>query len=295
MCTLALTLSAHAADSTEPPVANTTADPMAAPTVNPTPTHENDYTYKGAVGYKGEVMAEPEMKRNHFEGIGALGIGKLNAANSYLGVTQSETDSLVQTNSSSWDTFGAQLGAGYIFNRCGTLQCSDHVQWFTAIEPQVNLYYLASNSIKGNVVRFNNANFNQMTYDMPVHSTRLMLDAAVTVAAWRQVSIYAKGGIGSAWTSISYHDSDNGGNTCANQAVSLSSRTSGNFAWEAGPGLLVDLNKRFGLSFEYLFANLGTVKTSAHGSTGTITTPIVTPASFKLKTQTALLGLHIAL
>lgn len=160
----------------------------------------------------------------------------------------------------------------------------------------MNLYQLSTNSIHGNVLRYGSSAYNELNYDMPVHSTRLMLDAALTVAKWKSLSIYAKGGIGEARTRVSYSDQDNGTNTdCPNASTSLGSNTSSNFAWEAGVGVNYAINDRFGLSLEYLYADLGTVKTSASGSTGAITIPTISAPSFDLKAQTALLGLHVAI
>ena len=260
------------------------------------------HNYKGERGYKDVVYKDVvykdiPLKHDHFEVIGAPGIAKLNANGlSQLGVTSSETDTLVQTNANQWDAFAAQLGVGFVHYFPYGRNYSNNVQWFPSIEPELNVYYLASNSIKGDVWRFNSPAFNQMTFDIPVHSTRLMLDAALTIASYKKLSFYAIGGIGNAWTSVSYHDTDNDSTaSCPDQRVSLSSHTSTHFTWEAGLGLTYAFNHRVGVSFEYLYANLGRVNTSGSGNTGTIMAPVLIPAHFNLRTQTGLLGLHIAI
>jgi hypothetical protein len=262
------------------------------------PIHKHKYqhgygNYKGEANYK--QLVAPVKSANHFEVIGGLGIAKLNAGNGELGVTSSETDRLVQTNSGSWNTFGAQLGAGYVYYMRNAQQYSENVQYFPSIEPELNLYYLNSNSIDGNVWRFNNSNFNQLTYDIPLRSTRLMLDAALTVASYKQFSVYAIGGIGNAWNRTSYSDVDGANTPCPDQRLSLGSHTNSNFAWEAGAGLAFAFNNRINLSLEYLYTNLGRIQTSGSGNIGLITAPIISPAHFNLKSQTALLALHIAL
>lgn len=242
-----------------------------------------------------KTLAKQKAK-NHFEVIAGLGIAKLNAGNSELGVTSSETDKLVQTNPNAWNTFGAQLGVGYIHYFGDARQYADKVQWFPSIEPEVNLYYLSSSSIKGDVWRFNDPNFNQLKYDIPLHSTRLMLDAALTVASWKKLSVYAIGGIGNAWNRIGYSDQDKDTSTpCTDQRLNLNKNTRAHFSWEAGAGLTYAANTRVSFSLEYLFTYLGTVQTSGSGYTGTITAPVIVPAHFNLRSQTALLGLHIAL
>lgn len=261
-----------------------------------TSRHHHKYHNHHHYGYKGEgrPVFTPEIMPNHFEVIGAGGVAALDAENSRLGVTSSEIDKLVQTNSDDWNTAAGQLGIGYIYNFCHASRCSDRVQWFPSIEPELNLYYLSSNSIDGDVWRFGSPGFNDLTFDMPLRSTRLMLDVALTVAAWRQYSIYAIGGLGNAWNRLGYSDRDKGNLPCPEQRLRLSSHTRSQFAWEVGGGLNFAFNDRIGLSLEYLFTHLGNVRTSGSGNAGILTTAII-PAHFNLSSQTGLLGLHIAL
>jgi len=237
-------------------------------------------------------------ERGHFEVIGALGAAQLNAGNSRLGVTSSETDTLVQTNSNQWDTLAAQLGAGYVYNIHFKGQYTGQVKWLSSIEPELNVYHLASNSIKGDVWRFNSAAFNELTYDIPLHSTRLMLDGALTIATWQRLSVYAIGGIGNAWNRVGYSDTDNDSDSispCPEQRLKLNSNTSAHFAWEVGAGLIYAANNRIGVSVEYLYTDLGRVSTSANGNAGTTTAPMIVPARFRLKSNQGFIGLHVAL
>jgi len=252
--------------------------------------------YKDKHHYK-DYKDMPAQSYNHFEVIGAGGIAKLDAGNGTLGVTSSEKDSLVQTNSNNWNTQAAQLGVGYIYYFGHATPYSENAQWFTSIEPQVNLYYLASNSINGYVSRFQNPSYSGISFDIPLHSTRLMLDAALTAVSWRRLSLYGIAGIGEAWNRISYSDSvnNNAGSSCPNQRVSLGSNTNTNFVWEAGLGLNFEASQRVGVSLEYLYTHLGTVKASGGGNEGSVTSPVISSPSFNLKSQTALLGLHIAI
>jgi opacity protein-like surface antigen len=160
----------------------------------------------------------------------------------------------------------------------------------------VNVYNLHSNSgIKGDVWRFDSADFNDLTYKSTVNSTRLMFDAALTVASWRWFSVYAIGGIGEAWNRIGYSDYDKDDLTCYDQRLDLGTNTTSNFAWETGAGVRVAFNDRVGLSLQYLYANLGSAHTSSSGTSGTITAPVIVPAQFNLWSHSGLLGLHITL
>lgn len=213
-----------------------------------------------------------------------------------LGVTSSETDRLVQSGNNNWNNLAAQLGVGYVHYFRAPQQHQGSVLWFPSIEPEVNAYYLGASTIKGDVWRFESADFNELTYKMPIKSTRVMFDGALTIATVKKrLSLYAKGGIGNAWNRASYSDADKGDSSCALQGLHLNTATHSNFAWEAGAGLIYAFNQRVGLSLEYLYADLGTMKTSATGNTGTITTPVIVPANFDLNSQAVLLGLHIAL
>lgn len=240
------------------------------------------------------IATESPTMQDHFEIIGALGIANLRAGDSTIGVTSSETDKLVQTNTNSWNTFGAQLGLGYVAYLRDVPEYPCDAQWFRYLEPELNAYYLGSNSIKGDVWRFGSPSFNQLTYDISVHSVRLMLDAALDIVSYKKLSLYAIGGLGGAWSRIGYSDSDKG-ISCPDQRLDLDTEGHTTFAWELGGGLAYYFNDRIGLSLEYLYADLGHVRTSASGNTGTITAPVIVPASFKLKAHNVLLGLHVTL
>ena len=254
--------------------------------------HESEINTRVVIGDRDGL--EPTTS-NHLDIIGALGIASLDVGDGYLGVTNSETDRLVQTNGNKWNTLAAQLGVGYVYYLNNYNPLSDQVQWFTTIEPELNGYYLGRSSIKGDVWRFSRPDFNDMTFNMPIESYRLMLDGALTIVSRKQYSLYAIGGIGNAWNRAGYSDADRSGIPCTDQFLNLDSTTRSSFAWEAGAGLSYAFNNRFTLSLEYLYADLGSVKTPGTGFSGNITAPVLVPASFKLTSQAALFGLHVAI
>lgn len=230
----------------------------------------------------------------YFELIGAGSVSQVQAGNGELGITSNETDRLVQTNDNTLNSWGGQLGVGYVYYIMNARKCSPCVQWFPMIEPEINVYYSKYQNL-GDVYRFDSVAFNDLTYNMPIRSTRVMLDAALTLASWCQYSVYAIGGVGNAWNRVSYSDTFNDDGSCSEQNISLSSRTTSHFAWEAGLGLTYAINNCIGVSAEYLYTDFGNLETSGSGNTGTITTPLISPASFNLHTQAVLLGLHVAI
>ena len=233
---------------------------------------------------------------NHFEVIGALGIADPMLGSGVLGVTSNETDFLVKPNGTNWSTFAAQAGVGFVHYFPGAMQYSENLQWFPSIEAELNGYYLGQGNFTSAVWRFNSPAFNEMTYHLSIQSTRLMVDGALTIASKKQFSLYTIGGIGNAWNRLNYSDNDNNNTAaCPDQGLNLGSHTHSNFAWELGAGVTYAFNPRVLLSLEYLYANLGTAQTSAHGNTGSIAIPNIVPAQLHLNSQAALLGLHIAL
>lgn len=238
----------------------------------------------------------PEKAHDHPEIIGALGVGDLMPGSGQLGVTNSETDFLVQPNGNNWNVFGAQAGVGYVHYFPGALQYSENLQWFPSIEPKLNAYYLGQETFSGDVWRFNSSAFNEMTYTMSIQSVRLMADGALTIMSKKKYSLYAIGGIGNAWSYLSYSDTDNANAApCADQGLNLGKNMHSSFAWEVGGGITYTYNPRVLLSLEYLYADLGRAETSAIGNTGTITSPHITPAQFNLNSQAILAGLHVTL
>lgn len=271
-------------------VKNRTAIPVSTSLGKIAPIHVS----VGAMDKDAALMSK--RVANHFEVIGALGVGAFDPGDGVLGVTSSETDRLVQSGNNNWNNLAAQLGVGYVHYFRDPQQYPDLVLWFPSIEPEVNAYYLGDSTIKGDVWRFESANFNELTYKMPIKSMRVMFDGALTIVTVKQwLSFYAIGGLGNAWNQASYRDTANGGSSCTLQSLNLNTATHSNFAWEAGAGLIYAFNHRMGLSLEYLYADLGTMKTSAIGNTGTITTPVIVPASFHLNSQAVLFGLHVSL
>lgn len=249
---------------------------------HPAKAHSRDYQNEIS------VLENP----NHFEYIVALGLSKAAAGNSHINVTSNETDKLVQTNDNAWNTWVGQLGAGYVFYFPNKQRFSPGTQWFPSLEPQLNFYF-SDNRVKGDVYRFNSPDFNDFSYTSTVTTSRLMLDAALTIVSKDAYSLFVIAGIGDAWSKINYDDSVNGSNTCNLSALSSGDRNQSNFAWELGAGVAYAFNNRINLSLEYLYTDFGSLKLPGSIQGAFFTAPIA-PSSFSLNTQAVLLGLHVA-
>jgi opacity protein-like surface antigen len=248
------------------------------------PTHTN---YKGEVPF---TLEDP----NHFEVIAGLGISAIDADDSYLAITSNETDKLVQTNNHRWNTLVGQLGAGYVFFFPNKLRFSPETQWFTSLEPELNFYY-AANQVKGDIYRFSDPNFNDFTYKTTITTSRLMLDAALTIVARSAYSLFVIGGIGNSWSTVGYHDTQDAGASCSVSALSNHDKHRSHFAWELGAGVAYAFNDKVNLSLEYLYTDFGTMDLSGTLQNTALTTTQTAQSSFNLNTQAVLLDLHVAL
>lgn len=230
----------------------------------------------------------------YFEIIAAGSLSQVRHTNSKLGITSSETDSLVQRKDNDWDSWGAQVGVGYVYYIGGARRFCSDLQWFPMLEPQINAYY-SNYRNKGDVFRFGSPSFNELTYSTHIRSTRLMFDTALTVLSRCGFSTFVIGGLGDASSRVRYSDTVNSDITCDIQNINLDSKSNSHFVWELGAGLNYAFNCRVGVSAEYLYTDFGKLNPSRSGNTGIIAQPIISPANFNLHTQAVLLGLHVAL
>ena len=228
----------------------------------------------------------PQDNLDHFDIIGAVGIATLGVSDAQFRVSSIETDRMLQNNTS-WNNFSGQLGIGYVHYLPETWR-STEVTWFPSIEPELNVYYVGGSSIEGNVLQYESRALNNLTYSMPINSTRLMIDGVLTLASMDQFSIYGKGGLGNAWSRIGYSDEFN---TSRLNRFNQNTRTDSSFVWEAGAGVQYAFNPRIGLSLEYLYTTLGNQTIAKQGNGAT--TSIVRSGAFHMNTQAALLGLHV--
>ncbi len=241
-------------------------------------------------------LVEPIGFSDHFAIIGSLGVANLRVKNSVIGVTYDETDRLLQTNKNHWESLGAQVGLGYVHYFRGNTGYLGQAQWFPFIQPQVNVHFINGNpGIKGNVQLFESQDSNQLFFNAPVYSTRLMFDTALTVVARSPFSLYAIGGIGNAWNRMKYSDKTIGYEVNCNESISLRSHTHANFAWEVGGGLMANISNRIALNFQYLYADLGKARSSVIVNDSANHAPLYLPPIFNLSAQTLTLGLHIAI
>ncbi|MFA6036700.1 MAG: outer membrane beta-barrel protein [Legionellales bacterium] len=216
------------------------------------------------------------------------GITTIDAEDTDLVVTASETDKLVQTNGNDWDTWTGQIGFGYVFSFVEDFSTGD-VAWFPIINPQINLYVIGDSDITGDVWRFESPAYNQADYTMGFRSTRVMFDLGVTIAAIDRFSIYALGGLGAAWNSTSFNAQGKDGLDCPIDNVNLNEEDSSGFAYEFGGGLTFAATDRVAISLEYLYTGFDDVDLGGDPALD------IDGSNLYINAQSVLLGLRFAI
>lgn len=200
-----------------------------------------------------------------------------------------ETDKFTPTDENDWDWGTARIGLGYVFAITDELD-DDELIWFPLLTPQLNLYYLRGD-VDGEIYRYEDANFNDQSFDMDFSSTRLMFDLGLTIASYEQLSLYGLAGIGISWNKVDmdteFHDA-----SCDDCIVGLpnSDENSTGFAYEIGAGLSYAVMDNLSVALEYLFTGFNDVELGDNNE------PFNTESSdMDIHAQSLLLGIRIAL
>ncbi len=146
---------------------------------------------------------------------------------------------------------------------------------------ELNLYG-SSTTINGNVWQFQNAALNNFSFGAPITSTRLMLDVKPLLFNLDPFEIYPILGIGAAWNTISFQEVVIAGSGVV--PTSFNKNTNTNFAYDLGTGVRIGLTTHLTAALEYLYTNLGSISPTNAG--------VVSPPTFKVDSQSLLLGLN---
>ncbi len=191
--------------------------------------------------------------------------------NTYVVVSPLETDSnriKHVTNTALW-----KIGMGYHF--------------FDNLLVELNAYH-SSTTIHGEVWQYQLPNFNNYTFNAPLHSNLLMIDVKQRLFSFHQISLYLIGGLGAAWNNISYRETVSNATVDPQSYIALSKRTQTTVAYDLGAGVTGHITEHLNAFAEYLYTKFGTITPSAHSSTET---SIQHASSFSVRSQTLLLGL----
>ncbi len=203
-----------------------------------------------------------------------------------------EKDSLIQ-DGTDWSSWTIAVGVGYLY----PLQEAEddaELTWFPAITPELNLYYLNGSDIEGDVYRYQDPDLNDGTYTSEFSSTRLMLDFDLTVIEIEKFSVFALAGLGIAFNSTDLNVMVNEEHNFPD--FSLDSNESTAFAYEFGAGFGYAITDDWGVSLEYLYANLGEANVS--GSSPIPGDPddlVIDSSDIDMTSQSIILGMTFAL
>ncbi len=136
------------------------------------------------------LYASPSVSSlaNHAELSIAGGIARINSSTPSLMATATEIDSLYQT--SHHTTAIGAIGWGYDY-----LLTSHKKTVIHNILIGLRLYDFSVTN-RGQVYQYGDAQLNNFSYSLPVHSTRLILDEKLVAMSWHQVSPYILAGLG---------------------------------------------------------------------------------------------------
>jgi opacity protein-like surface antigen len=197
------------------------------------------------------AFADEDEAVSYWEVILMSGIANLDTQGTNFQMTPSRIDELEPGTADFGDAWTIQLGIGYAIPLFDAEEDVEEVQWFTAIEPQINAYYLEGD-VNGNVDRYADivGDFDDTQYTMDINSTRVMFDLALTIVSYDDFSLYAIGGIGPSWNDfdLTEHESD-----CVEEV-----RFDGddvNLAYEFGGGITYAAMDELDISLQYLYTN----------------------------------------
>lgn len=235
-----------------------------------------------------------QPKTGYIDLVGGLGMAQIFTGKSFIGISNAEQDWVSQTNFNHFQSVIGNIGLGYVHFLSNSERYFETFSWFPSVETILNLYF-ADLTAKGHVFLFNNPNFPTSTFEMPIRTTNLMIDVIVNIISYQHFTWYVLGGIGEAWTRVSYSDAPDSIGAPSRPALDLRDRTQSHSTYEWGTGISYAVNCNLRVVFAYLYTHIGNFKTSENGTLDGVNTVLVSPAAFSLRTQALMLQLQYGL
>lgn len=159
----------------------------------------------------------------------------------------------------------------------------NNVNLLQSVSFGLNLFYFTTEQ-QGDVWQFQLPVFNNLTYTLPLCSTRILFNTEFTFRPiFKRVFPFVEGGIGLAINEASYADTPKPNNTVP--PTLLNHHTQSQFAYSVGGGFRIPFRKDMEASIRFVYSDLGRAKTA---STGNL--PVQGPISIELTSQSWLLG-----
>lgn len=207
----------------------------------------------------------------------AGGVDWYNTHNTHITVSPFETDSDKVRQSAAQGSW--KVGLGYsLFD--------DTWPHLKRLLLNLNLYQ-TSTTLSGTVWQYEQPQFNNYNFRVPIKSTRLMLDVKPSFFTWQSMKPYAIFGVGVAWNSVSYRETATA-DVNSDSRLLLSKQTTSDLAWDLGLGCNMALTDNLSVSLEYIYAALG-YGSPAHEASNV---HLEATPKFLLQSQSVLLGLN---
>lgn len=237
---------------------------------------------------RAESAFQEALQNGHLELKGSIGGGWLSADDTSLHVTNTETDRLTFDNA---DAVFASLGLAYAYPL--NYRFWETWRWFPEITASFDITEQFETTLDGDVDLYG-ADYIFAGYDSKtdVSNTNLMVNLSLDVLKHKEFSFFVIGGIGAAWTDISYAETPDPGVVRGN--ISLDSKSCVTFAIQVGGGIGYQLAPDLNATLTYLYTDLGSPQTGDMGKINGIPHPDVEPITINLIQQSILLGLEYA-
>ncbi len=199
------------------------------------------------------------------------------SSNSYVQPTWFETDLNHVDNVTHSTSY--QMGIGYHLFAEQLRQR----QFLNDFLVQLNFNHNSA-TINGMVWDASNPAYQNQRFQAPFTSNRLMIDLKPSLYSYLRTSVYAIGGLGIAWNTLSYTETQNNSGL---PIIIAPASTAKNLAYDLGFGFKSKINEHLSASLEYVSTHLGHMQSAAY-STGS--QALYNAPSFPVRTTCALLG-----
>lgn len=186
------------------------------------------------------------------------GYSRVNFNNLQLPVTLTETDTLHSGGDVTTFTETIGINESFVFDSI----CPSYSKNISNVAVGINFYNLSFTNT-GTVYQFGDSSLNNLSYRLPVNSSRMMLDGKMTFSPGRQLSPFILAGVGAAWNRLSYSDTPV---IAGISNINLEPNQQLKFAFEVGAGVQAMISQATSLYIEYLYADAGHARTSYYGN-----------------------------
>lgn len=231
-------------------------------------------------GYsKNGVFFPPSLK--HLQVSASVGPSWYNTSNTHMVISLFEIDKNIVTQTTVHGSWKVGLNYSLFEERL------KQNKYLNEVLLGLNVYQ-TSTSLKGMTWQYELPEFNNYHFKALVTSKRLMLDFRPGFFIWRATTSYAILGVGVTWNDVSYSETTTT-DVNPNTALSLSTNTTSQAAFDLGLGCKMALTPYLNVSMEYLYAFLG----NGYPMINSNSVRLAMVPNFSLQNQSLLFGFNM--